>query len=141
VEAESLDSWKPVNDDSATPYVKLLAWWIAKLTQGGLKGIDTINCWISWQIQPLQYRDHLMHQYTGSKDGIHCSEVELDPEIIEKRCSALPFEKGRTPVLSATPWITDSTTVQNIVIIAILSRLQRKSSYISLQPNNTQQKA
>jgi hypothetical protein len=33
-------------------------------------------------------------------------------------CSILPFEKGMTPVLSATPWITDSTTVQNIVIIA-----------------------
>jgi hypothetical protein len=49
-------------------------------------------------------------------------------------CSTLPFEKGRTPVLSATPWITDSTTVQNIVIIAIVSKLQRKSSYISLQP-------
>jgi hypothetical protein len=32
-------------------------------------------------------------------------------------CSVLPFEKGRTPVLSATPWITDSTTVQNIIII------------------------
>jgi hypothetical protein len=35
-----------------------------------------------------------------------------------KVCSALPLEKGRTLVLSATPWITDSTTVQNIVIIA-----------------------
>jgi hypothetical protein len=33
-------------------------------------------------------------------------------------CSVLPFVKGKTPVLSATPWITDSTTVQNIVIIA-----------------------
>jgi hypothetical protein len=33
-------------------------------------------------------------------------------------CSALPFDKGRTPMLSATPWITDSTIVQNIVIIA-----------------------
>jgi hypothetical protein len=33
-------------------------------------------------------------------------------------CSALPLEKGRTPMLSATPWFTDSTTVQNIVIIA-----------------------
>jgi hypothetical protein len=38
-------------------------------------------------------------------------------------CSALPFEKGRTPMLSATPWITDSTTVQNIVTIAIVSKL------------------
>jgi hypothetical protein len=49
-------------------------------------------------------------------------------------CSALPLEKGRTPMLSATPWITNSTTVQNIVIIAIVSKLQCKSSYISLQP-------
>jgi hypothetical protein len=56
-------------------------------------------------------------------------------------CNALSFEKGRTPVLSAIPWITDSTIVQNIVIIAIVSKLQWRSSYISLQPYNTQQKA
>jgi hypothetical protein len=36
-------------------------------------------------------------------------------------CSAPPFEKGRTPLLSATPWITDSITVQNIVIIVAAS--------------------
>jgi hypothetical protein len=51
-----------------------------------------------------------------------------------RRCSALPLEKGRTLVLSATLWITDSTTVQNIIIIATVSKLQRKSSYISLHP-------
>jgi hypothetical protein len=56
-------------------------------------------------------------------------------------CSALPFEKGRTPVLCATRWITDSTIVQNIVIIVLTSKLQRKSSYISLQPYNTHHKA
>jgi hypothetical protein len=38
-------------------------------------------------------------------------------------CSALPFEKGRTPMLSAITWITDITTVQNIVIIAIVSNI------------------
>jgi len=38
-------------------------------------------------------------------------------------CSALPFDKGRTSVLSAIPRINDSTTVQNIVIIAIVSKL------------------
>jgi hypothetical protein len=32
-------------------------------------------------------------------------------------------------VLSAISWITDSTTVQNVVIIAIVSKLQRESSY------------
>ena len=42
------------------------------------------------------------------------------------RCNALPLEKGRTPVFSAIPWITDSTTVQNKVIIAVASLLQRQ---------------
>jgi hypothetical protein len=48
-------------------------------------------------------------------------------------CSALPFEKDRTPVLSATPWITASTTVQNIVIIinSIIYYIA-KSRYASL---------
>jgi hypothetical protein len=53
ITVQPLDSWKPVNDDSATPYVKLLARRIAKLSKDGLKGIDTINCWISQRIQPL----------------------------------------------------------------------------------------
>jgi hypothetical protein len=44
VAAESRDSWMAVNDESATPYVKLLARRIAKLSVDGLKGIDTINC-------------------------------------------------------------------------------------------------
>jgi hypothetical protein len=54
IAAQPLDSWKPVNDESATPYIKLLARRIAKLSKDGLKGIDTINCWISRLIQPLQ---------------------------------------------------------------------------------------
>ena len=40
-------------------------------------------------------------------------------------CDALLLEKGRTHVFSAIPWITDSTTVQNIVIITVASLLQR----------------
>jgi hypothetical protein len=50
VPAESHDSWKPINDDSTIPYIKLLARRIAKLTRDGLKGINTINCWVSWWI-------------------------------------------------------------------------------------------
>jgi hypothetical protein len=53
IAAQPLDSWRPINDESATPYVKLLARRITKLSKDGLKGIDTINCWISRQIQPL----------------------------------------------------------------------------------------
>jgi hypothetical protein len=50
------------------------------------------------------------------------------------------LKKGRTSVLSATPWIIDSTTVQNVVIIAIVSKLQRISSYIVSNLTDTQQK-
>jgi hypothetical protein len=39
-------------------------------------------------------------------------------------------------VLSAIPWITDSTTVQNIVIIAIVSNI---TSQIQLQRSQTLQ--
>jgi hypothetical protein len=47
IAAESRDSWTAINNEFATPYVKLLARRIAKLSVDGLKGIDTINCWIS----------------------------------------------------------------------------------------------
>jgi hypothetical protein len=30
IAAQPLDSWNPINDETATPYVKLLAWRIAK---------------------------------------------------------------------------------------------------------------
>jgi hypothetical protein len=98
IAAESRDSWKLVNDDSATPYVQLLARQIAKLSKDGLKGIDTINCWISWRIQPLQYRDRLMHEYTSAEDGMRCSEKDLDPKVIEKRIRSLMKSTRKEPL-------------------------------------------
>jgi hypothetical protein len=98
IAAQPLDSWKPVNDDSTTPYVKLLARRIAKLSKDGLKGIDTINYWISQRIQPLQHRDRLMHEYTGAKDGMRCSEEELDPKVIEKRIRSLMKSPMKKPL-------------------------------------------
>jgi hypothetical protein len=50
IAAQPLDSWNPINDETATPYVKLLARRIAKLSKDGLKGIDSINCGISQRI-------------------------------------------------------------------------------------------
>jgi hypothetical protein len=87
ITAEPLDSWKLVNDDSATPYVKLIAPRITKHTQNGLK-----------VIQPLQYRDRLMHEYTNAKDGMRCSEKELDPKIIEKRIRSLMKSPWKEPL-------------------------------------------
>jgi hypothetical protein len=115
VAAESRDSWMAVNDESATPYVKLLARRIAKLSVDGLKGIDTINYWISWRIQPLQHHNCLMHEYTGANDGMRCSDQELDPKVVEKRIRSLMksprkkplkfgmamFENGSCPLVSS----------------------------------------
>jgi hypothetical protein len=98
IAAQPLDSWKPINDETATPYVKLLARRIAKLSKDGLKGIDTINCWISRRIQPLQHRDRLMHEYTGAKDGMRYSDKELDPKVFEKRIRSLMKSPRKKPL-------------------------------------------
>jgi hypothetical protein len=139
VPAESRDSWTVVNDESATPYVKLLARRIAKLSVDGLRGIDTINCWISRWIQPLQHRDRLMHEYTGANDGMRCSDQELDPKIVEKRIRSLMksprkkplkfgmamFENGSCPLVSSHSAIVpfDTLTFRNICLLISSNRL------------------
>jgi hypothetical protein len=139
VAAESPDSWTAVNDESATPYVKLLARRIARLSVDGLRGIDTINCWISRRIQPLQHRDRLMHEYTGANDGMRCSDQELDPKIVEKRIRSLMksprkkplkfgmamFENGSCPLASSHSAIVpfDTLTFHNIFLLISSNRL------------------
>jgi hypothetical protein len=98
IAAQPRNSWKPVNDETATPYVKLLARRIAKLSKDGLKGINTINCWISRRIQPLQHRVSLMHEYTGANDGIRYSDKELDPKVVEKRICSLMKSPRKKPL-------------------------------------------
>jgi hypothetical protein len=82
----------------------------------------------------LYERLWIMEMYMQKKFVQIFSHFKIYILSIGTICSALPLEKGRTPMLSATPWITDSTTVQNILIIAIVSKLQCKSSYIGVQP-------
>jgi hypothetical protein len=87
VAAKPRDSWIAINDESATPHCKLLARRIAKLSMDGLKGIDTINCWISWRIQPLQHLDRM-----------RCSDQELDPKVVEKRIRSLMKSPRKKPL-------------------------------------------
>jgi hypothetical protein len=75
-----------------------LAQRIAKLSVNGLNGIDTINCWISRRIQPLQHRDSLMHEYTGVNDGMRYSDQELDPKVVEKRIRSLMKSPRKKPL-------------------------------------------
>jgi hypothetical protein len=58
---------------------------ISKLVFFGLTGADTIHCWISWWIQPLQYRPALMCEYSGINDPQRYSKEELSSKEIEHR--------------------------------------------------------
>jgi hypothetical protein len=111
---ENIAAEKLVNDDSTTPYVQLL------------KGIDTINCWISWQIQPLQYHDRLMHEYTSAEDGMRCSEKDLDPKVIEKRIRSLmkftrkePLKFGKAMFQNGScPLVHCFSTITHMIFVA-----------------------
>jgi hypothetical protein len=58
---------------------------ISKLVFSGLTGADTIHCWISRRIQPLQHRPSLMCEYSGVGDPQRYSKEELSAEEIELR--------------------------------------------------------
>jgi hypothetical protein len=58
---------------------------ISKLVFDGLTGADTIHCWISRRIQPLQYRSTLMCECSGIDDAQRYTKEELSPEEIEHR--------------------------------------------------------
>jgi hypothetical protein len=64
---------------------QLCSRWISKLVFSGLTGADTIHCWISRRIQPLQYRPALMCEYSGIDDPKRYSKEELSAEEIEHR--------------------------------------------------------
>jgi hypothetical protein len=68
--------------------------------------MDLILLDLRGELNPRNRRKSLRFQMSGPS-----------PDLGFRRCSVLPFEKGRTLVLSAIPWICDSTTVQNIVFI------------------------
>jgi hypothetical protein len=50
---------------------------ISKLVFSGLTGADTIHCWVSRRIQPLQYRSALMCEYSGIDDPQRYTKEEL----------------------------------------------------------------
>jgi hypothetical protein len=58
---------------------------ISKLVFSVLIGADTIHCWVSRRIQPLQYRSTLMCQYSGIDDSQRYTKEELSSEEIERR--------------------------------------------------------
>jgi hypothetical protein len=83
--AEEQDSWGILDDFTINDGCQLLSREITKLVFAGLTGVDTIYCWISRRIRPLQYRPNLMCEYSGIDDPQRYTKEELDPEEIEHR--------------------------------------------------------
>jgi hypothetical protein len=66
--AEEKDSWGVMDDFTMDDECQLCLRWILKLVFSSLTGADTIHCWFSRRIQPLQYRLALMCEYSGIDD-------------------------------------------------------------------------
>jgi hypothetical protein len=94
---------------------QLCSRWISKLVFSGLIGADTIHCWVSRRIRPLQYRSTLMCEYSGIDDPQCYIKEELSSEEIERRiCNIIKvgrdeklelkipmYENGNCPEVSA----------------------------------------
>jgi hypothetical protein len=74
-----------MDDSTINDECQLLSRQVSELVFNGLTGADTIHCWISWQIQPLQYRPNFMCDYSGIDDPQRYSKEELTPKEIECR--------------------------------------------------------
>jgi hypothetical protein len=79
------DSWGVMDDFTMDDECQLCSRRILKLVFSGLTGADTIHCWISRRIQPLQYRPVLMCEYSGIDDSQRYSKEDLSAEKIEHR--------------------------------------------------------
>jgi hypothetical protein len=86
--AEEQDSWGVMDDFTMDDECQLCSQRILKLVFSGLTGADTIHCWISRWIQPLQYRpatprrNYLLRILNATQ---RYSKEELSAEEIENR--------------------------------------------------------
>jgi hypothetical protein len=113
---EEQDSWGVMDDFTMDDECQLCSRRISKLVFSGFTGADTIYCWVSRRIQPLQYRPALMCQYSGIDDPQRYTKEELSSEEIEHRIRNIikvgrdeklelkipMYENGNCPEVSAS---------------------------------------
>jgi hypothetical protein len=87
--AEEQDSWGVMDDFTMDDECQLCSRRISKLVFSGLTDADTIHCWVSRRIQPLQYRSALMCEYSGIDDPQRYTKEELSSEEIERRIRSI----------------------------------------------------
>jgi hypothetical protein len=62
---------------------------ICKLTETGLSGKDLTLSWFTKRIQPLQFRDRLMYEYSGRDDTMRATKDNLSCDALDKRLRVL----------------------------------------------------
>ncbi|KAK1683682.1 hypothetical protein QYE76_044530 [Lolium multiflorum] len=82
-------AWTQCPHLSESPQLTRAVRRICKLTDEGLSGKDLTMSWFTKRIQPLQHRDRLLFQYTGSEDIMRASKDNLSADALDKRLRVL----------------------------------------------------
>lgn len=84
--------------------------------------LKTSGCWLDeipavlWGLRttPNRSTGYTPFFLVYGAEAVLPTDIQYDSPRVALYCSAPTFNKVETPVLSASPWITASTTVQNI---------------------------
>ncbi|KAK1661818.1 hypothetical protein QYE76_049977 [Lolium multiflorum] len=87
--ANETPAWTQCPHLSDSPQLNRAVRRICKLTEEGLTGKDLTLSWFTKRIQPLQYRDRLMFEYTGREDSMRATKDNLSADAIDKRIRLL----------------------------------------------------
>ena len=66
---------------------------VVQLIRDGVTGMDLLEVFLRWRIQPLQYRDHPMWMYSGTKDTTWVHPEEVEDATLERRMTAITGNK------------------------------------------------
>ena len=73
--------------------VRLLVERVVQLIRDGVTGMDLLEVFLRWRIQPLQARDHPMWMYSGLDDTTRIHPEEVDDETLEGWLSGITGNK------------------------------------------------
>jgi hypothetical protein len=58
-----------------------------------------------------------MHEYTGAKDGMRCSEKELDSKVVEKRIRSLMKSPQKKPLKFGMAMLRTAAALQFVAFL------------------------
>ena len=73
--------------------VKMLVERVVQLICGGVTGMDLLEVFLRWRIQPRQYRGHPMWMYSSTKDTTRVHLEEVDDATLERWMTAITGNK------------------------------------------------